>query len=93
MASPKGAAIAKDGDGLRRYLQQIQKLPMLGAQEELELSRRWRKDQDDNAAKQLVASHLRLVAKIAFSLPRLWVATQRPDQRGQCRYDARREEV
>jgi RNA polymerase sigma-32 factor len=66
MASPKGAAIAKDGDGLRRYLQQIQKLPMLGAQEELELSRRWRKDQDDNAAKQLVASHLRLVAKIAF---------------------------
>jgi RNA polymerase sigma-32 factor len=66
MASPKGAAIAKDGDGLRRYLQQIQKLPMLGAQEELELSRRWRNDQDDNAAKQLVASHLRLVAKIAF---------------------------
>ncbi len=66
MASPKGAAIAKDGDGLRRYLQQIQKLPMLGAEEELELSRRWRKDQDDNAAKQLVASHLRLVAKIAF---------------------------
>ena len=66
MASPKGAAIAKDGDGLRRYLQQIQNLPMLGAQEELELSRRWRKDQDDNAAKQLVASHLRLVAKIAF---------------------------
>jgi RNA polymerase sigma-32 factor len=66
MASPKGAAIAKDGDGLRRYLQKIQKLPMLGAQEELELSRRWRKDQDDNAAKQLVASHLRLVAKIAF---------------------------
>jgi RNA polymerase sigma-32 factor len=66
MASPKGAAIAKDGDGLRRYLQQIQKLPMLGAEEELQLSRRWRKDQDDNAAKQLVASHLRLVAKIAF---------------------------
>ena len=29
---------------------------MLGAEEELELSRRWRKDQDDNAAKQLVAS-------------------------------------
>jgi Sigma-70 factor, region 1.2 len=45
MASPKGAAIAKDGDGLRLYLQQIQKLPMLGAQEELELSRSWRKDQ------------------------------------------------
>ena len=66
MASPKGAAIAKDGEGLRRYLQQIQKLPMLDAQEELELSRRWRKDQDDNAAKQLVACHLRLVAKIAL---------------------------
>jgi RNA polymerase sigma-32 factor len=62
MASLKGAAIAKDGDGLRRYLQQMQKLPMLGAQEELEL----RKDQDDNVAKQLVACHLRLVAKIAF---------------------------
>ena len=53
-------------DGLRRYLQEIAKIPMLEPKEELELSRRWRDTGDIAAAHRLVTSHLRLVAKIAF---------------------------
>jgi len=64
MTSSKDAAVASDAEGLSRYLRQIQSLPMLDADQELELSRRWRAQHDDDAARQLVASHLRLVAKI-----------------------------
>ncbi len=53
-------------DGLRRYLQEIAKFPMLQPKEEIELSRRWRDHGDIAAAHRLVTSHLRLVAKIAF---------------------------
>lgn len=53
-------------DGLRRYLQDIAKFPVLEAQEEYELSKRWRDHGDITAAHHLVTSHLRLVAKIAF---------------------------
>ncbi len=66
MTSSKDAAVVSDGEGLRRYLRQIQNLPMLEAHQELELSRRWRSQHDDDAARQLVGSHLRLVAKIAL---------------------------
>jgi RNA polymerase sigma-32 factor len=74
MTSFNNAATVTDGEGLRRYLRRIQRLPMLDADQELELSRRWRSQHDDDAARQLVASHLRLVAKIAlryrgFGLP------------------------
>ena len=57
---------ATDGYGLRPYLRGIYKLPMLSAHEELELSRRWRTSQDNDAAALIVTSHLRLVAKIAL---------------------------
>ncbi len=53
-------------DGLRRYLQEIARIPMLEPKEEVELSKRWRDDGDVDAAHRLVTSHLRLVAKIAF---------------------------
>lgn len=53
-------------DGLRRYLQEIARIPMLEPREEVELSRRWRDHGDVAAAHRLVTSHLRLVAKIAF---------------------------
>lgn len=53
-------------DGLRRYLQDISRIPMLQPQEELDLSRRWRDHGDTEAAHRLVTSHLRLVAKVAF---------------------------
>jgi RNA polymerase sigma-32 factor len=57
--------VAPEGN-LTRYLQEIRKYPMLTPEEELELSKRWRDQQDMEAAHKLVTSHLRLVAKIAM---------------------------
>jgi RNA polymerase sigma-32 factor len=51
---------------LQRYLEEIRKFPMLSAEEEAELARRWRDQQDLEAAHKLVTPHLRLVAKIAM---------------------------
>ena len=52
--------------GLSRYLQEIRKFPMLEANEEFMLAKRWREHKDPDAAHRLVTSHLRLVAKIAM---------------------------
>jgi RNA polymerase sigma-32 factor len=52
--------------GLARYLTQIRRFPMLAPEEEYMLAKRWREYQDPVAAKKLVTSHLRLVAKIAM---------------------------
>ena len=57
--------LAPEGN-LTRYLQEIRKFPMLTAEEEGTLSRRWRDSEDLEAAHKLVTSHLRLVAKIAI---------------------------
>jgi RNA polymerase sigma-32 factor len=57
--------IAPEGN-LSRYLQEIRKYPMLTAEEELNLSKAWRDNNDLDAAHKLVTSHLRLVAKIAM---------------------------
>jgi RNA polymerase sigma-32 factor len=48
-----------------RYLQEIRKFPLLDADEEFMLAKRWREHGDSAAAHRLVTSHLRLVAKIA----------------------------
>jgi RNA polymerase sigma-32 factor len=62
------AAIALSTEqGLGRYLRQIRDMPMLQPQDEYMLARRWQEHHDPDAAQQLVASHLRLVAKIAMS--------------------------
>jgi len=52
-------------DGLRRYLLEIRKFPILEPTEEYTLAKKWQQDHDPKAAEKLVASHLRLVAKIA----------------------------
>src|ERR687885_18051 len=65
MASSSVIPIAPEGN-LSRYLQEIRKFPMLSAEEELELAKRWRDEGDERAAHKLVTSHLRLVAKIAM---------------------------
>lgn len=52
--------------GLSRYLQEIRKFPMLDAEEEYILAKRWREHDDVDSAHTLVTSHLRLVAKIAM---------------------------
>jgi RNA polymerase sigma-32 factor len=51
--------------GLKRYLQEIRKLPLLSEEEEYMLAKRFQEHGDISAAHQLVTSHLRLVAKIA----------------------------
>ncbi len=58
-------AISPDA-GMRRYMQDIQKFPVLTADEEYALAKRWTEDGDVDAAQALVTSHLRLVAKIAM---------------------------
>ena len=57
--------MSPDG-GLSRYLSEIRKFPMLAKEEEFMLAKRWREHQDFDSARQLVNSHLRLVAKIAM---------------------------
>ena len=57
--------ISAEGN-LSRYLEEIQKFPMLQPIEEYTLARNWREHDDTTAAHKLVTSHLRLVAKIAM---------------------------
>jgi len=52
--------------GTNRYLDKVREFPMLEAQQEYLMARRWREYGDENAAQQLVTSHLRLVAKTAI---------------------------
>ena len=52
--------------GLKNYLEEIKKFPMLSADEEYTLANRWKVHKDTDAAHSLVTSHLRLVAKIAM---------------------------
>jgi RNA polymerase sigma-32 factor len=59
-------ALISPEQGLRKYLQEIAKFPVLSLEEEQRLAKRWTDHQDVEAAHQLVTSHLRLVAKIAF---------------------------
>ena len=48
------------------YMQEIKKFPILSAEEEFMLAKRYKEHGDTKAAHKLVTSHLRLVAKIAM---------------------------
>ena len=50
---------------LETYIQTVNRFPILSAEEERDLARRFRKDDDLEAARQLVVSHLRLVVAVA----------------------------
>ncbi len=52
--------------GLSKYLRDVRAMPMLTAEEEYMLSKRWLEHEDTDAAHRLVTSHLRFVAKIAL---------------------------
>ena len=52
--------------GLSFYLQEIKRFPILTAEEEYMLAKRYKEHGDAEAAHKLVTSHLRLVAKIAM---------------------------
>ena len=65
MAQTNLPVLSSEG-GLSRYLQEIRKFPMLEADEEYMLAKRYKEHQDPASAQKLITSHLRLVAKIAM---------------------------
>jgi RNA polymerase sigma-32 factor len=64
--SSRGLPALQGEGGLSRYLAEIRKFPLLAPEEEYMLAKRWREHEDPEAARKLVTSHLRLVAKIAM---------------------------
>jgi RNA polymerase sigma-32 factor len=50
-----------------RYRRQLRRFPMLAADEEARLAKRWREHSDQEAVHKLVTSHLRLVVAVARS--------------------------
>ena len=50
---------------LDSYIQAVNRMPMLSAEEEISLARRYRDSEDINAARKLVLSHLRVVVSTA----------------------------
>lgn len=61
LALPLSAAVGS----LDSYVQSVNRFPMLSAEDELRLARKFRDGEDLEAARQLVVSHLRLVVAIA----------------------------
>jgi RNA polymerase sigma-32 factor len=64
--SSRGLPSLQSEGGLSRYLSEIRKFPLLQPEEEYMLAKRWKEHEDPQAARKLVTSHLRLVAKIAM---------------------------
>ena len=50
---------------LDHYIQAVNRFPLLTAEQETELGRRWKEREDVDAARQLVLSHLRLVVAVS----------------------------
>ena len=55
-----------DDIALTKYMAEIQKFPILSAEQEYEYATKWVRDHDNVAAEKLVASHLRLVVSVAY---------------------------
>src|SRR5476651_869437 len=64
--SSRGLPSLQGEGGLSRYLSEIRKFPLLEPEEEYMLAKRWKEHEDPGAARKLITSHLRLVAKIAM---------------------------
>jgi RNA polymerase sigma-32 factor len=64
--SSKGLPVLAGESGLSRYLSDIRKFPLLSPEDEYMYAKRWQEHEDPEAARKLVTSHLRLVAKIAM---------------------------
>lgn len=55
-----------DDVSLSKYMAEIQKFPILSAEQEYDYATKWVKKHDNKAAEQLVGSHLRLVVSVAY---------------------------
>jgi RNA polymerase sigma-32 factor len=61
-----GSTAISVSDPLRRFIEEVRKIPLLEPEEELELALRLQRTGDVDAARRLVQANLRLVVKIAF---------------------------
>jgi RNA polymerase sigma-32 factor len=64
--SSRGLPVLSGDAGLSRYLTEIRKFPLLSPEDEYMFAKRWKEHEDPEAARRMVTSHLRLVAKIAM---------------------------
>src|SRR3954463_1804939 len=64
--SGRGLPVLSGEAGLSRYLTEIRKFPLLTPEDEYMFAKRWKEHEDPEAARRMVTSHLRLVAKIAM---------------------------
>lgn len=58
-------ALPTPDSSLSTYLREIQRYPLLSAEEEQDIARKWRDAPDAKAFEKLIGSHLRLVVKFA----------------------------
>lgn len=58
--------VISDDYSLARYIDYIQKYPILTASEEYEYARAWQTGHDSAAAEKLITSHLRMVVAVAY---------------------------
>ena len=65
MALPVSVPMPMATGSLEAYIQTVNRFPLLTAEQERELALRFRSDNDLDAARQLVVSHLRLVVAVA----------------------------
>ncbi len=64
-AMPIAMPMPMAAGSLEAYIQSVNRLPLLSAEQEQDYARRWRERNDVEAARQLVLSHLRLVVAVA----------------------------
>ncbi|MCR9195850.1 MAG: RNA polymerase factor sigma-32 [Hyphomonas sp.] len=59
------AAVTQSGNADRRFVRKAMKAPMLEAEHELDLARRWREQDDEHALHELTTAYMRLVISMA----------------------------
>ena len=64
-ALPMAMPVPLAAGSIESYVQSVNRLPLLSAEQEQVYARRWREENDVEAARQLVLSHLRLVVAVA----------------------------
>jgi RNA polymerase sigma-32 factor len=64
--SSRNLPVLSNDAGLSRYLAEIRKFPLLTPEDEYMFAKRLKEHGDSEAARRLITSHLRLVAKIAM---------------------------
>ena len=71
-AAPAGATALARRDPMAAYMAEVRQHPLLTREQEYELAVRWVEDEDQEAARKLVTSNLRLVVKIAHEYRRAY---------------------